>query len=49
MDWTYRAVRILGDGLPNSGIVVQEIDAKGGIKLLVGKMAVKVDADDVTK
>ena len=26
-DWTYRAVRILGDGLPTDGLVVQEIDA----------------------
>jgi hypothetical protein len=27
MDWTYRAVRILGAGLPKAGIVVQETDA----------------------
>jgi hypothetical protein len=26
-DWTYRAVRIFGDGLPKSGILVHEIDA----------------------
>jgi hypothetical protein len=26
-DWTYRAVRILGDALPKGGIVVHEIDA----------------------
>ena len=29
--------------------VVQEIDARGGIRLLVGKLAVKVAADDVVK
>jgi hypothetical protein len=29
--------------------VVQEIDARGGLKVLVGKLAVKVDADDVEK
>jgi hypothetical protein len=29
--------------------VVQEIDARGGIKLLVGNLAVKVDAEDVVK
>lgn len=27
MDWTYRAVQIMGGGLPRKGIVVQEIDA----------------------
>jgi hypothetical protein len=29
--------------------VVQEVDARGGLKVLVGKLAVKVDADDVEK
>jgi hypothetical protein len=29
--------------------VVQEVDARGGLKLLVGKVAVKVDAEDVVK
>jgi hypothetical protein len=29
--------------------VVQEIDARGGLKILIGKMAVKIDADDVEK
>jgi transcription antitermination factor NusG len=29
--------------------VVQEIDARGGVKLLVGKLLVKVDAEDVDK
>jgi len=27
MDWTVRAVRLLGDGLPQDGIVVSELDA----------------------
>jgi hypothetical protein len=29
--------------------VVQEVDARGSLKVLVGKLAVKVDADDVEK
>ena len=29
--------------------VVQEIDARGGLRILVGKIAVKVDANDVVK
>ncbi len=29
--------------------VVQEVDARGGLKVMVGKLAVKVDADDVEK
>jgi len=28
---------------------VQEVDARGGLKVMVGKLAVKVDADDVEK
>ena len=27
----------------------QEIDAKGGLKVLVGKVAVKIDVEDVAK
>jgi len=42
-------VRIVRGVLAGKEGVVQEFDAKGGIKLLVGKMAVKVDADDVVK
>jgi hypothetical protein len=29
--------------------VIQEVDAKGGLKVLVGKLAVKVDVEDVNK
>ena len=29
--------------------VVQDIDARGGLRLLVGQLAVKVDAEDVVK
>lgn len=29
--------------------VVQEVDTRGGLKVMVGKLAVKVDADDVEK
>ena len=29
--------------------VVQDFDAKGGIKVLVGKLAIRMDAEDVVK
>ena len=29
--------------------VVQEVDAKGSLRVLVGKVAVKLDAEDVQK
>jgi hypothetical protein len=43
------SVRIVRGMFAGKSGVVQEIDAKGQIKVLVGKMAVKVDAADVDK
>jgi hypothetical protein len=43
------AVRIVRGMFAGKSGVVQEIDAKGGLKVLVGKVAVKVDAEDVLK
>jgi hypothetical protein len=43
------SVRIVRGMFAGKSGVVQEIDAKGGLKILVGKMAVKVDAEDVLK
>ncbi len=43
------AVRIVRGMFAGKSGVVQEVDAKGGIKVLVGKVAVKVDAEDVLK
>ena len=43
------AVRIVRGMFAGKAGVVQEVDAKGGLKVLVGKMAVKVDAEDVLK
>jgi hypothetical protein len=42
-------VRIVRGMFAGKSGVVQEIDAKGQLKVLVGKMAVKVDAADVDK
>jgi transcription antitermination factor NusG len=42
-------VRIVRGMFAGKSGVVQEIDAKGGLKVLVGKMAVKVDVEDVAK
>lgn len=42
-------VRIIRGMFAGKSGVVQEVDAKGGLRVLVGKMAVKVDAEDVTK
>jgi hypothetical protein len=42
-------VRIVRGVLAGKTGVIQEFDAKGGVKVLVGKMAVKMDADDVVK
>jgi hypothetical protein len=42
-------VRIVRGMFAGKSGVVQEIDAKGAIKVLVGKVAVKIDADDVAK
>jgi transcription antitermination factor NusG len=42
-------VRIVRGVLAGKEGVVQDFDAKGGLKVLVGKMAVKVDAQDVVK
>ncbi|HEY3357516.1 MAG TPA: hypothetical protein VGQ83_29970 [Polyangia bacterium] len=42
-------VRIVRGVLAGKMGVVQEFDAKGGLKVLVGKMAVKIDAEDVVK
>jgi transcription antitermination factor NusG len=42
-------VRIVRGVLAGKEGVVQDFDAKGGLKVLVGKMAVKVDAQDVEK
>lgn len=43
------SVRIVRGMFAGKSGVVQEIDAKGQLKVLVGKMAVKVDAADVDK
>ncbi len=43
------SVRIVRGMFAGKAGVVQEVDAKGGLKVLVGKMAVKVDVEDVTK
>jgi hypothetical protein len=42
-------VRIIRGVLSGKQGVVQEIDARGALKVLVGKLAVKVDAEDVVK
>lgn len=42
-------VRIIRGMFAGKSGVVQEVDAKGGLRVLVGKMAVKVDAEDVQK
>ena len=42
-------VQIVRGVLAGKEGVVQDFDAKGGLKILVGKMAVKVDAQDVVK
>jgi transcription antitermination factor NusG len=42
-------VRIIRGMFAGKQGVVQEVDAKGGLKVLVGKVAVKLDAEDVTK
>jgi hypothetical protein len=42
-------VRIVRGMFAGKSGVIQEIDAKGGLKVLVGKVAVKVDVEDVTK
>lgn len=42
-------VRIVRGMLSGKLGVVQDIDAKGALKILVGKLAVKVDAEDVEK
>ena len=43
------AVRIIRGMFAGKSGVVQEVDAKGGLRVLVGKVAVKVDAEDVQK
>ncbi|MDB4968445.1 MAG: TolA protein [Myxococcales bacterium] len=43
------AVRIIRGMFSGKQGVVQEVDAKGGVRILVGKVAVKLDADDVAK
>jgi hypothetical protein len=43
------SVRIIRGMFAGKSGVIQEIDAKGHLRVLVGKMAVKVEADDVTK
>jgi hypothetical protein len=42
-------VRIVRGMFAGKSGTVHEIDARGGLKVLVGKLAVKVDADDVVK
>jgi transcription antitermination factor NusG len=42
-------VRIIRGMFSGKQGLVQEVDAKGGLKVLVGKVAVKLDAEDVTK
>ena len=43
------AVRIVRGMFAGKQGVVQEVDAKGGLRVLVGKVAVKLDAEDVQK
>ena len=43
------AVRIMRGMFAGKSGVVQEIDAKGGLRVLVGKVAVKLGAEDVQK
>jgi hypothetical protein len=43
------AVRIIRGMFAGKQGVVQEVDAKGGLRVLVGKVAVKLDAEDVQK
>jgi hypothetical protein len=43
------AVRIIRGMFSGKQGVVQEVDAKGGLRVLVGKVAVKLGAEDVTK
>ncbi|HEX4459433.1 MAG TPA: hypothetical protein VIA18_15745 [Polyangia bacterium] len=42
-------VRIIRGMFAGKSGVVQEVDAKGGLRVLVGKVAVKLGADDVAK
>jgi transcription antitermination factor NusG len=42
-------VRIVRGMFAGKTGVVQEIDAKGSLRVLVGKMTVKVDIEDVAK
>jgi transcription antitermination factor NusG len=42
-------VRIVRGMFAGKTGVVQEVDARGGIKVLVGKVAVKIDVEDVAK
>lgn len=42
-------VRIVRGMFAGKAGVVQEVDAKGGLRVLVGKVAVKIDAEDVVK
>ena len=42
-------VRIIRGMFAGKQGVVQEVDAKGGLRVLVGKVAVKLDAEDVQK
>lgn len=42
-------VRIIRGMFAGKQGLVQEVDAKGGLKILVGKVAVKLGAEDVTK
>jgi len=42
-------VRIVRGMFSGKSGVVQEIDAKGGLKVLIGKLAIKVDIEDVAK
>ncbi len=43
------AVRIIRGMFAGKQGIVQEVDAKGGLRVLVGKVAVKLDAEDVQK
>lgn len=43
------AIRIVRGMFAGKSGVIQEIDARGGLRVRIGKMAVKVDAEDVTK
>jgi hypothetical protein len=42
-------VRIVRGMFAGQRGVVQEVDSKGGLKILVGKLAVKLDAEDVSR